>query len=48
MEIYKKMFFGSGLGLSVVSVVVGVMVVNELLKCLLEKCELLYFVVLGE
>lgn len=48
LEIYKKMLFGSGLGLSVVSVVVGVMVINVLLDMFVFKMEFLYCVVFGE
>ena len=48
MKIHKKMPFGSGLGSSAASAVAGVMAVNELLNCPLEKRELLPFAVLGE
>jgi len=47
-EIRKKMPFGSGLGSSAASAVAGVMAVNELLNCPLEKRDLLPFAVLGE
>lgn len=47
-EIHKKMPFGSGLGSSAASAVAGVMAINELLGCPLEKRELLPFAVLGE
>ena len=48
LEIHKKMPFGSGLGSSAASAVGGVMAVNQLLGCPLEKAELLPFAVLGE
>ncbi len=47
-EIRKKMPFGSGLGSSAASAVAGVMAVNELLDCPLEKRDLLPFAVQGE
>ncbi len=47
-EIRKKMPFGSGLGSSAASAVAGVMAVNELFNCPLEKRDLLPFAVLGE
>lgn len=48
MEIHKKMPFGSGLGSSAASAVAGVMAINELLGCPLDKQALLPFAVLGE
>jgi len=48
MEIHKKMPFGSGLGSSAASAVGGVMAINELLGCPLNKKALLPFAVLGE
>ncbi|MDZ7877988.1 MAG: homoserine kinase [Saprospiraceae bacterium] len=48
MEIHKKMPFGSGLGSSAASAAGAVVAINELLRCPLEKHELLKFAVLGE
>ncbi len=48
MEIHKKMPFGSGLGSSAASAVAGVMAMNELFRCPLEKRQLLRFAVEGE
>jgi len=48
IEIHKKMPFGSGLGSSAASAVGGVMAINELLDCPLEKKDLLRFAVEGE
>ncbi len=48
IEIYKKMPFGSGMGSSAASAAAGVMAVNELLGCPLEKRALAPFAVLGE
>lgn len=48
LEIHKKMPFGSGLGSSAASAVAGVMAVNELLNCPLDKSALLPFAVEGE
>lgn len=48
LEIHKKMPFGSGLGSSAASAVGGVMAVNELLECPLNKQEVLRFAVEGE
>lgn len=48
MEIHKQMPFGSGLGSSAASAAAGVMAVNELLGCPLDKQALLPFAVAGE
>jgi homoserine kinase len=48
MEIHKQMPFGSGLGSSAASAAAGVMAINELLGCPLDKLALLPFAVAGE
>lgn len=48
MQLIKKMKLGTGLGSSAASAVAGVMAVNEILKCPLQKSELLHFAVQGE
>ena len=47
-ELHKKLPIGSGLGSSAASAVAGVMAINELFKCPLEKRELLPFALEGE
>lgn len=48
LELFKKMPFGSGMGSSAASAAAGVMAVNELLGCPLEKRELAKYAVIGE